>query len=283
MITYKKCTEVDIELVYQAFKIGFSDYIIRLDVSQEMFIKRFFGPEGNALEYSFVAIDQEQPVGVILGGIKEYERIKTLRCGALCIHPDYRGKGVSQALFELHRELGMSNQCKQLFLEVIVGNDRAIRFYQKLGYEKRYDISYFSHKTPGEMTMKLNPPYVIRPIDMDILRTLQPQIEDIHINWQNDFDYMELLEEVLHYGVYNESELLGALSINKNGKVFFLWIAPLHRSKGLGKALLGYAAQTFTPSKIMINYTNNTKLEGFIKHIGFERDAISQYEMYLTC
>ena len=50
-----------------------------------------------------------------------------MRCGTLAVHPNYRGVGVSQKLFELHKE-ALQNECKQLFLEVIVGNDRAIRF-----------------------------------------------------------------------------------------------------------------------------------------------------------
>lgn len=46
MIQYKKCSEVSIDLVYKAFKDGFSDYIIKLEVSKEDFIKRFLGQKG---------------------------------------------------------------------------------------------------------------------------------------------------------------------------------------------------------------------------------------------
>ncbi|HDR7489227.1 TPA: GNAT family N-acetyltransferase, partial [Bacillus pacificus] len=141
MIQYKRCSEVNIDLVYGAFRDGFSDYIIKMEVSKEDFIKRFFGAEGNSLEHSFLALDGDKPVGVILSGIKVYESIKTMRCGTLAVHPNYRGIGVSQKLFELHKEEAIQNECKQLFLEVIVGNDRAIRFYNKLGYEKVYDLS----------------------------------------------------------------------------------------------------------------------------------------------
>ena len=31
MIQYKRCSEVNIDLVYEAFKDGFSDYIIKMD------------------------------------------------------------------------------------------------------------------------------------------------------------------------------------------------------------------------------------------------------------
>ena len=54
--------------------------------------------EGNSLEHSFLSLDGDKPVGVILGGIKIYESIKTMRCGTLAIHPKYRGIGVSKVI-----------------------------------------------------------------------------------------------------------------------------------------------------------------------------------------
>src|SRR5690554_4477018 len=151
MISYKRCIEVSEDVIFQAFQIGFSDYIIKFDMPKDFFMKRFFGPEGNSLEYSVIALDGDKPVGLNLGGIKIYEGIKTLRCGALCIHPDYRGTEVGKKLFELHKEIAMENDCKQMFLEVIVGNDRAINFYKKKGYAKVYDIVYYSHNNPSEI------------------------------------------------------------------------------------------------------------------------------------
>lgn len=136
MVHYKTCTEADIDWMYEAFQVGFSDYIIKMDISKEDFIKRFLGIEGNRLEHSFIALNEHEPIGIIMGGIKDYEGIKTMRCGTLAIHPDFRGKGVSHKLFELHKEEAIQNGCQQLFLEVIVGNDRVIQFYNKLGYEK---------------------------------------------------------------------------------------------------------------------------------------------------
>ena len=48
MISYIKCSDnVDIQKVYNAFQVGFSDYIIKAEISKDDFVKRFFGPEGN--------------------------------------------------------------------------------------------------------------------------------------------------------------------------------------------------------------------------------------------
>ena len=41
MIQYKRCSEVNIDLVYEAFKDGFSDYIIKMEVSKRILYNVF--------------------------------------------------------------------------------------------------------------------------------------------------------------------------------------------------------------------------------------------------
>ncbi|WP_406243202.1 GNAT family N-acetyltransferase [Tissierella carlieri] len=282
MIIYDYCSNIEFEKVYNAFRIGFSDYIIKLEISKEDFMKRFFGPEGNQLEHSFIALDEGNPIGLILGGVKDYEGIRTIRCGALCVHPDYRGKEVSKNLFQLHRRAAVDNKCKQLFLEVIVGNDRAIKFYSKLGYEKVYDIKYYSIKDIDKLQGEADEAIDIEEVTFDTILNLSEEIKDIHINWQNDFDYMKKLEGLNYYGVYEENKLIGAMSISKNGKVFFIWVNPQYRQKGIGRSLILKATNDLNLNSVSINFPNNASIEGFIKHMNFKKDSISQYEMYLT-
>lgn len=282
MISYKRCTETNEDAVFEAFQTGFSDYIIKMQLPKEAFMKRFFGPEGNRMEYSIIAFDGDKPVGINLGGIKLYEGKKTLRCGALCVNPDYRGTEVSGRLFDLHKEIAKENKCRQMFLEVIVGNDRAISFYKKKGYEKIYDIAYYSHNNPSEINAALPDEISVKRIDMDSLRSLSYKLQDIHINWQNDFDYISHTDGQIHYGVYHDSALIGGLSIHPVGKISLLWIDPEFRGKGIGRGLINHAVKELSPKRLMINFPNNSSLTGFVKRMCFMKDSISQYEMYLT-
>lgn len=282
MIIYDKCSNIEFEKVYKGFKSGFSDYIIKTEISKEDFMKRFFGPEGNKLEYSFIALDDGKPVGLILGGIKVYEGVNTLRCGTLCIHPEYRGKGISKALFERHKEVALNHGCKQMFLEVIVGNDRAIKFYKRLGYSKVYDISYYSHKDPSTLQRELTNSMDIRKVEFETILNLADKINEVHVNWQNDFDYMKKTEDLVHYGIYQESKLIGALSITIKGKIFFIWTNPQYRHKDIASSLIIKAVMDLNLNALNISFPNNSNIEGFLKHIKFEKDNISQYEMYLT-
>lgn len=280
MIQYKRCSEVNIDLVYEAFKDGFSDYIIKMEVSKEDFIKRFFGAEGNSLEHSFLSLDGDKPVGVILGGIKVYESIKTMRCGTLAIHLNYRGIGVSQKLFELHKEEAIQNECKQLFLEVIVGNDRAIRFYNKLGYEKVYDLSYYNLK---DMTKIINKD--CKGIEVKQLKfpTFKVEIQKwlhFHINWQNDMDYIEKTNNTFH-GAYVNNDLKGAICMNEQGKISFLFVDKDYRNRSIGSKLLQVARDELNLESLSIGFPNNNLLEGFLKKTGFEKNPLAQYEMYV--
>ncbi|MFV0516203.1 MAG: GNAT family N-acetyltransferase [Aminipila sp.] len=280
MITYKKCTEVNESAIFQAFQIGFSDYIVQTEMTRDFFMKRFFGQEGNALEFSFIAFDGDKPVGLNLGGIKVYEGIKTLRCGALCIHPKYRGTEVSKRLFTLHKEVAIDNGCKQMFLEVLVGNDRAINFYKKQGYEKVYDMVYYSHNNPLELKADITDDLRIDMIDLDSLRTLSHEVQDIHINWQNDFDYISHIDDQVHYGIIKDDKLIGGMSIHPNGKISFLWINSMFRCQGIGRSLIKHGVKELNIEKLAINFSNNVKRLGFIQHLNFTKDSISQYEMY---
>jgi len=282
MITYKKGSEVDMDLIYEGFTIGFSDYIIKITMPKEDFVKRFFGPEGNSLEYSHVALDDGKAVGVILGGIKDFEGIKTIRCGTLAIHPDYRGKGISNKLMELHKEIALENNCKQLFLEVIVGNDRAINFYKKLGYEKIYDLAYFSKEDLSTIKAYNNSNINIKKLDASEFKNIYNELKNCHINWQSDMDYVEKIDSSLYYCAYEGENIVGYLCASPMGKINFIWTDKNYRLKGIASTLLAKLCSEITAPKLVITIPNNALLEGFVKHLGFKRDAISQYEMYVT-
>lgn len=274
------CIDVPSDWIHQAFQVGFSDYIVKMEFSKEEFVNRFFGPEGNQLEHSFIVLDDERPIGLILGGIKDYEGLKTLRCGTLCIHPDYRRKGVARRLFELHKKDGMGNGCKQLYLEVIVGNEQAIRFYEKHGYNKIYDLKYFHLKNTETIHQPQSSNIV--PIAIEQLRTLRQNMLDVHLNWQNDIEYIEIADGQHHFGVYDKSDLVGGISVAQSGRISFLWIHIDCRGNGLATDLIAHCIRQLQLKSMTASFPNHAGLEGFYQRLGFERASLSQYEMYLS-
>lgn len=293
MIRYSNCGDVEFGNVFQAFKIGFSDYIIKLEISEEGFMKRFFGPEGNELNYSFIAFDDEQPIGLILGGIRHFDGQKTLRCGTMCIHPEYRGKGIAKELFELHRQVAVENRCEQMFLEVINGNERAEKFYQSKGYEGIYDISYYTWKSDnneilqGIDSVKNNSEQnelwsnKVTQITLQDIRKIEDQFSGTHINWQNSLESIEKQDGIFHYGIFKENELISALSIDGNGKIYLIWTKMSERNQGIAKGMLDAAIEQQKLCSLSTGTSNNASLIGFLRRNNFEKGAITQHEMYL--
>lgn len=237
---------------------------------QRRFYTKIFGPEGNSLEHSFLALDGDKSVGIILGGIKVYETIKTMRCGTLAVHPEFRGIGVSQKLFELHKEEAIQNECQQLFLEVIVGNDRAIHFYNKLGYEKVYDLSYYNLNDVTKLTNKDNKNIEVQRLEFQTFKLEIQKWLNFHINWQNDIDYIEKTNNT-YYGAYVDNDLKGSVCVNEQGKISYIFVDKDYRNIGIGMKLLQVARVESNLSSLSIGFPNNSLLEGFLKKSGFKR------------
>lgn len=271
MIQYINCTQASDSDLFKAFKEGFSDYMIKLDISLDFFLEHFFGPEGNSKEYSWLAMDGDRPVGLVLGGIRFFDGRKTLRCGTMCVIPEYRKKGIASELIEKHMNTARKEQCGQLFLECIIGNDRALNFYRKMGYRKEYDLSYFSCENPEAASPHIS----VEALTIEELKELRSET-DVHINWQNDIPYLEM----------NKPEILGirekgnavAVLVCRESKIHLIYVKKAFRGRGYATAML--TAASSGKDKITTSFSNSSMLTGFFLSRGFKEEKISQAEMY---
>lgn len=280
MYSFKKCIEISDDLIYKAFTDGFADYIMQFNMTQEQFISKFFGIEGNSKELSFITFKDHKPVGVMLGGLKTGESFKTLRCGGMAVIPEERGSGIATKLFELHEDLARNIGCKQLFLEVIDFNDRAINFYKKMGYEKIYDLTYMDwgleniNMLSQEHNHLSNAICVLNHEDICSLR----EEEFLHLPWQGEFNYFKQLS-CNYYGIKVDDRLVAGLAGTKN-RIFYLWVHPHYRLKGYAKALLNRLIEDTGTKKLAITYSNSSELHTFSKHYGMIKSKVNQLEMY---
>lgn len=281
MITYKTCTDVPINEIFQAFSLGFSDYILPLTMSQDDFEARFFGPEGNALNLSFMAFDQNHPIGLILSGIRVFDGLATMRCGTLCLSPDYRGQGISQKLFDMHKSAALTFQCKQLFLEVIKDNHRAVKFYENCGYKHVYTLKYYSSMIQTIASPTDTLPYIVKQVTFDKLHSFRKSLLDCHISWQSDTPYYASSTHESLLGAYHADRQVALIAMSSQGKINFLWVHPTCRHQGLGRSMIQKAAQAQNVEKVTICLPSNASLEDFLRKLVFQKEPIEQCEMYL--
>lgn len=286
-ITIMTCDKVADHTIHEGFKAGFIDYIIRLEMSDEVFISRFFGPEGNQRELSHIAYEGDRPIAVLLGGIREFGGMPTLRCGGLCVVPDHRGTGIAQELLTRHKRDAEANGCKQLFLEVIKGNDRAIRFYKSQGYMISRDLHYFNLEVEGNLALDMSKASGAIVTVPDI-RTITPDDfckyhgrSDTYPNWQSDLPAIQLTNGMLYLGAYSGERLIGALGMSPMGRIEFCHVEKPHRFKGIGRALVHQACNILSPAEARAISASLPIYSTFLKKCGFTSDPIAQHEMYL--
>lgn len=280
MYTIKKCSEVLDSQIYKAFTDGFSDYMIQVKMDEDIFIKKFFGHEGNNRELSFIAFRNHQPVGITLGGIKTNESFKTLRCGGMSVIPEERGKGLANTLMEYHQNEAIKIGCKQLFLEVIDTNDRAIKFYKNLGYEKVYNLSYRVWNLSDTNPLNINefsPKHNVELLSYDDVLKLR-EIDYSHLPWQGDFPYFKKLK-CNYYGIINNNKIVAGIAATKS-RVFYLWVTLTKRQKGYARSLLNRVITDLSPEALHFSYANNSLVHTFANHYKMDKETYSQFEMY---
>ncbi len=132
-----------------------------------------------------------------------------------------------------HEEVAKSLGCKQLFLEVIVGNDRAIAFYKKSGYEKVYDLTYRKLLVEEKgIKFKKNLFLYNKVVETDIDQIKKLREQDLsHLPWQGSFPYIQDMK-CNCYVIKEENEIKAGL-IMTSEKVYYLWVHPKMRLKRL--------------------------------------------------
>ena len=90
---------------------------------------------------SFIAYLADQPVGLLnaLRGYSTFKARPLLNAHDIAVMPAFRGQGVAQALLAAAESHAVSQGCCKLTLEVLSGNQSAMRSYQRFGFE-RYEL-----------------------------------------------------------------------------------------------------------------------------------------------
>ncbi len=86
--------------------------------------------------FSFLAYFDKSPAGLVNGfeGFSTFKARPLINIHDIVVHPDYRGKGISQNLLEaVEREAKSRKACK-ITLEVLSGNAIAQNAYKKFGF-----------------------------------------------------------------------------------------------------------------------------------------------------
>ncbi|MCM3764360.1 GNAT family N-acetyltransferase [Neobacillus niacini] len=133
-IIFKRLTECKIEDILTAWNRGFEGYFVKIEMTPDSFFQRIVN-EGLSMGLSIVGFAGEEPIAIVVNGVRRIDGKKTAWNGGTGVVPEYRGKGVSRRLMEETLKIYQQEGVEVATLEAIKENERAIRLYEKYGYE----------------------------------------------------------------------------------------------------------------------------------------------------
>lgn len=266
--------------LFRAFSHAFADYEVQVS---ELQLQTMLTRRGYLPKLSFGAFDGDELVAFTLNGIGLFGGIPTAYdtgTGTLATH---RGRGLATKIFEHSipylREVGI----QQYLLEVLQHNTKAVSIYRNLGFEVSREFNYFmqaNEKVNGVMA-KLLHPCSIQEVDVVTCQSAS-DFSDFHPSWQNNFESIgRSADDFLCFGAFVENRLMGYCIFEPtSGDVTQLAVAPMHRRKGIGSALLLEALSRNKYATVKVINTDATciGMTAFLKARSMELKG-QQFEM----
>lgn len=279
MYEIKSCSDVEMKDIYSVFSKGYSDYMIPMNIPRDKFEKSFFGVEGNNEAHSFIAYDDEEPIGLVLGGIVSLGGDQYFRCGTLCVIPEYRQEGIGEQLMLSHFKLAKDLSINKFVLEVIDGNHKAIKLYERLGYRKVFNIKYFYKEIKHTKNFHYDE-YDIVDLSIELVEDIRNRQIDFHLMYQNELEYIRKMEEAFFFGIKENGRVVSLICVNNVGNIKFIWTDKAFRGKGYGEVLIHYSVKRLGLENLRVCFSNSAVLEGFYTRLGFKQNELKQFEMY---
>lgn len=272
--------QTPIELIIDAFNKAFSDYQVKVKLTEEAFLQKI-ATENINLQYSAGAFMHGQLVGFILHAFDELDGIRIVYNGGTGVMPAYRGQGISEQLYRFLIPLLKDKGIERCYLEVIDSNAKAIHVYIKTGFQIVRDLLCFKGILYNHKTVEL-PDIQLRELDEIDFEQL-PKFWNGKPTWQNSIAAMRRAHSVYqNLGLYQNDHLIGYGMLNSNsGRISQFGIHPAHRRQGYGRLLFDYMSKLGNSSLSVINVDqSDLATTRFLQRIGMEA-FIGQYEMML--
>jgi GNAT superfamily N-acetyltransferase len=226
-----------------AWNEGFQDYTVHLTMNIEALI-RMMSTKHLSPEYSFLAFDGSDPVGIILNGIRSDNKMETAYNGGTAVHPDYRKVGTGQKLVEASLEKYEKEGVQLATLEAISTNKAAIKLYEKNGYIIQdhldtIELNRDSFKREHDISMKL--------ISMNEWEKLS--FPSNPMPWQNRISSIDH-GEIYQFYLGRQSVGYALLSRSKNQLTLF-HLQAREEEKGIYERILRALNQHFKQCKLV--------------------------------
>ncbi|WP_185152598.1 GNAT family N-acetyltransferase [Fulvivirga aurantia] len=282
--TFRQLKALDLTDMYLAFLSAFSDYPIDFKLSKEQFVRKFVEKLKIDFGLSVAAFDEENLCSFIFTSVNYYEGKLTAYNGGTGVRPPYRGKKLTEGMYEYLTPLLHDRGIKQCVLEVLTENQRAIKAYTNVGFTKSKTYKCFRLASPYKLKRRVDFPIKIYAVKEPTWHLYERFATDD----PSFLDCSQMISQNLANESIIEAHLDGAcvgyaIFQSAAGRVSQIAVDNKFRQHGIGAALLNYMYELSIQKNLTVININIEAKETltFFERLGFE-NQINQYEMVLT-
>ena len=277
-MTISTLERTPLDEIVTVFNKAFSDYKIKVSFTEDSF-KQKISLENISLNYSVGAFENGQLIGFVLNGFDYRDGKKSVYNAGTGVVPAFRGKGITEELYDYMFPLFQKQSLQQGILEVLENNTTAIHVYLKLGYQIKRDLTSFTgvvhfNKLPTIKDVRAS---LLDTFDWNLITTFW----NIQPSWQNSTNAIERSKDLFKFiGIFRNEHLIGYGIINPdNGKIAQFGVDRVFRKMGVGQFLFNCLAKV-TKSKLSVFNVDQSDTEtiDFLTKVGM-KPMIRQFEM----
>jgi len=268
---FKSLATLSLEEIIDCFLASFSDYSVKMPEDVEYWRDRF---KAARVDYNlcFGAFAEGKLVGFIINGIDHFQGKKTAFNTGTGVVPKYRGNQLVDKIYDYAIPILKEHLVSHLALHVIDDNDRAVRVYERIGFNKLKKVYNYSVNLAKEENATS-----LRSTSFDEIEKLDNPFHDTY-PWDSTNEAMRIAGEVYHFYVLEneENQIIGFASINpKSGFIAQLETYELTHLELLLKGL----SQQYTNVRIGNVDGGRQEYRTELLRLGF-KNTVNQFEMH---
>ena len=219
--------------------------------------------------------------GFILHGVGQRDDRKIIWNGGTGVVPEQRGQSITTQLYAfILPELRAGGYTRSV-LEVIDANSKAIKIYEKVGFETTRSLLCFQ----GKVAPTGQPENVV----LDEVRDIEWECQRRFWSWQPSFQNAEhkiarLRDKIRVVGAFVDKSLIGYIAFaneSSSGNIYQFAVDTNFRCQGIGRALFGAASAGKSVPLSVINVDSSHRRSiDFLSNVGL-KPTVSQIEMTL--
>jgi len=275
---FKTLANITIDELLSVFNHSFSDYVVPFHLTKEVLVSKI-AAEKLDMNLSAGAFEDGKLVGFILQSEKVENGEKIIYNGGTGVVPESRGKGLVRKMYDFIIPVLKERNANTLLLEVIEGNQPAIRAYENLDFSivRRllcFNGSIKQGKENAEVSIK-----DLKDFQWEKLRSFW----DIEPSWQGSVFVLEPMpENYITLGAYIEEKLVGYIVYGPaSRKIYQFAVDKSFRNQGVGTMLFNAISKKNGGQTIALNNVDDSSenTSKFLSERAGLNNWLSQFEM----